>query len=148
MKINDFVKVVTLVSALFCSIMVYSQDSLPPPEAMPSEEEMVLIDVLLEISGFEIYFVQRATDGIEEMLWQKKWSEKQVLERKKRISYEEFLKNNNMYNLLSMLTKKELEELINFSRKMNERYTEPKVFFTTPLIESRINSFILYKYLN
>lgn len=134
MKINDFVKVATLVSAFFCSMMVYSQDSLPPPEAMPGEEEMVLIDVLLEISGFETYFIQRATDGIEEMSWQRKWSEKQVSERKKRISYEEFLKNANMYNVLSDLTKKELEELIDFSRKMNERYTEPKVFLPHHLL--------------
>lgn len=29
MKINDFVKVAMLVGAFFCSIMVYSQDSLP-----------------------------------------------------------------------------------------------------------------------
>lgn len=81
------------------------------------------------------------------MSWEKKWDEKQICERIEKISAEQFLSQNNMYNLLSDLTKKELEELIDFSRKINSDNSAPKVCFTSPLLESRINQFVNANYL-
>lgn len=141
-------KILILISFIVFGSLSYSQDFPPPPaESIAGKEEQVLIDVLLEISKFETYFIHRSTDRIEVMGFEKKWSEKEILVRKNKISYDSFIKQNNFYNLLSDFSKKELEELIEFSKKINDGYSEPKVFFTTPLIERRIDTFVEDNYL-
>lgn len=126
--------------------LVYSQD-LPPEMAMPTIENKVLIDVLIETSLFKTYFVSYASDRIDYFGWKKKWSSKQISEKKKQISFEKFLEDGTIYNAFAEFTKKDLEELIEFSRKFNEGLKEPKILLTIPMIEFNMNIYIDQEYL-
>lgn len=126
--------------------VAYSQE--PPTLAMPTEENKILIDSLVKTSMLKTYFVKHASDKIYYQGWKKEWSDKQISERKNRISFEKFREDTYIYNAFAEFTKKELETLIAFSIKMNQGLQEPKVLFTVPMLEQNIDIFIEREYLN
>jgi hypothetical protein len=139
-------KILILLSFLLFAGGTYSQD-LPPPEAMPTKENMILIDVLVETMKLKEYFIIHASGKIDYLGMKKKWSDKQISARKAEISFEKFSGGTMIYNAFSNFSKKELEDLIELSIKINGGLSEPKIVFTVPMLEHNMDLYIEGAYL-
>lgn len=126
----------------------YSQETELPPMAMPTEENKVLIDVLIDASMFKAYFIEHASNKIDYLGFKKKWSTSEISARKNKISFEKFKADMLIYNAFAEFTKEELEALIDLSTKMNGGLKNPKVLFTVPALENNMDVFIDEEYLN
>ena len=126
----------------------YSQEYDLPPISMPTEENKKLIDVLVDASLFKAYFINHASSKIDYFGFKKKWSAKEISDRKNKISFDKFKADTWIYEAFAEFTKQELEGLIDLSIKMNNGLKEPKLLFTVPILELNMDIFIEEEYLN
>ncbi|MDF3026617.1 MAG: hypothetical protein K0S23_924 [Fluviicola sp.] len=141
-------KKLALLSFIFLAAGTYAQDlPAPPTLAMPTKENTILIDKLVKTMKLKEYFIIHASAKIDYLGMKKNWSEKQISARKADISFEKFNDETRIYNAFSEFTKRELEDLINLSTKINGGLSEPKILFTVPMLEQNMDLFIENEYL-
>jgi hypothetical protein len=141
-------KNILLLIVLLVGKTSYSQEYDLPPISMPTEENKKLIDVLVDASLFKAYFINHASSKIDYLGFKKKWSAKEISDRKNKISFEKFKADIWIYNAFAEFTNEELESLIDLSLKINGGLKEPKILLTVPALENNMDVFIEEEYLN
>jgi hypothetical protein len=128
--------------ALVLSFKVFCQvNQGPPPEvAAPMKENIVLIDQLMEVSGYGNFFREYCNLKIDDAAISKKWKQETIDKRKLEVSFDEF-KRHTIYNAFSFIPEKQLKQLIILSTDLAKQ--KPNTFFiTNTMIQSNLESFV------
>jgi hypothetical protein len=104
----------TLFSYYLCA-----QPVLPPPALEPTAQDKILIDSLVSVSNFDVYFKEHCTIRIQHTGYERGWSAAEIAERIGRIDFNDFMEYT-VYNSFASLTKKELTTIIELMRKLNK----------------------------
>lgn len=117
-----------------------------PDEAVATEDNKKLIDSLLKVSKFDLYFTNYAKSKIRLASYEKKWSKEEITARESRINTQKFV-NYTVYNALSSLTSEELLQLIPIMEKLNKDEDYSGFIISNSIIANNMESYIKGHYL-
>lgn len=115
---------------------VWSQGP-PPPMAMASEENQILIDEIVEISKLKEYYNSTCSYYINQAAELNGWDNSEILKRKKQMDFDRFIRMN-FYSFMADYSKDELIEIISFLKKVNKRTGVRPFFLINQSIENNL----------
>ena len=131
--------------AIFLCITHSSWAQTPTEEkiaAWPSKKNLLLIDTLMTVSGFENYFVFYCEKKIEIDASINKWDSTEIQRRKSKISFADF-KDFTIYNSFAVMSTKDLHQFITFCRNSENPKTIPSwILDNYPQIRNNLPLFV------
>lgn len=110
-------KNIVLLLTFFISSITFAQA--PPPPSTPTEDNKVLIDELIRVTGYENYFNNYCKIKVEQVAKEERWEENKKQEIINSINFDSF--NNTIYNVFARNTKHDLENTINLLKELNKK---------------------------
>lgn len=121
-----------------CLAQVYEE---PPKVALPSNENKLLIDKIIEATDYESYFNNYCSNYITKVAKKEKWSKERITKAKQMISISSF--KYNIYNWSSGYSTSELKKYLELYEKdkksKNFLIENPNI---AKALDSKINQFI------
>lgn len=105
----------------------------PPPAAMATEENQVLIDEIIKITKIKEHYAQTCIYFIERTAKEKGWDSKEVEKRMQRINIDNFIEMN-FYNTMATFSTEELKEMITFLKKVNQKTPYTSFFLSDSIL--------------
>lgn len=109
---------------------------------MPTENNKILIDELIEVTEFKNYFNSYCKNKVEQAVKENRWNNEKEQQIIKSINFERFA-TNTIYNNFADLTKDDLQYLINLFRKINHKknLSSTKLILSNFLIQSNLEGY-------
>ncbi len=134
-------KVFVLLFSFFLFTKLWSQtESEPPPEAMPLNSNIVLIDQLMKASGYVEYFKEYCYKKIEQAASNKKWNAEVVKKKRAEVNFQDF-KKYTVYNVFSFVSESQLKDLIRIIKELNVKQ-QNQFFVANAMMQSNLDSFV------
>jgi len=133
---------------LIVSVNVFSQNQKqsppppPPPAAVPSEENEILIDEIINKSEMEKCFKEYCNLKIMTKGGKLKWTDEKIKQVNSLFKFQDI--KHTIYNYFAPLTKEQLKEIIRLFDliKKDSKVSLPSFFMTTPGIMNNLNNYI------
>lgn len=122
---------------LVCSTVCKAQDG-PPPMAMPTENNKVLIDEVIKVTNYESYFRDYCLEKINQYATAHKWTAKKKEEIIKSIDFKYF--NSTVYNQYAFHSTEDLKKLIELFRELNKNKVQ-KLVVTSDMVQGNLELF-------
>lgn len=128
---------------LMLSLSVYqvnAQDA-PPPMAMPSEANSILIDSLIKVTGHEQFFIEYCTKKVKEQAIIDKWPSFQTEKILKSIKFKYY--DDTIYNSYADYSAEELRKLLEALKIINKKANSWTLFIlTNNMMQSNLDVFV------
>jgi len=95
---------------------------MPPPPLEPTKEQKVLIDQLMDVSGFKKYYIKYCNDVIDDEASNKKWNTSKIKIKKNMVNFSDF--ESSVDNAYALLPVEDLKAIITLIKKHNKDYSE------------------------
>ncbi|HQW43376.1 MAG: hypothetical protein IPP02_12780 [Chitinophagaceae bacterium] len=123
MQIKKKLGLILFFSFCFCSIKINAQNNgMPPPPLEPTKEQKVLIDQLMDVSGFKKYYIKYCNDVIDDEASNKKWNTSKIKIKKNMVNFSDF--ESSVDNAYALLPVEDLKAIITLIKKHNKDYSE------------------------
>jgi hypothetical protein len=113
----------------------------PPPMAMPTESNVILVDKIIEVTKHEKYFIDYCTDKVKSHSLKNKWSQEktnQILESIKFKYYSSTIYNSYAFYSIEQL--KTLLEALTFLNKKTKNNLE--MILTNSMMQGNLDVFV------
>ena len=113
---------------------------------IPSEEKQLLIDKLMEVSRYEIFFNQHCALEIKREAEKKQWDDAEVEKRIAKVNFAKF-KQYTIDDIYSSLTIEQLNASIKLYEELNSKGRYSIFIMSNNMLESNLNLFVKSNYL-
>ncbi|MDX6180530.1 hypothetical protein SGQ44_00080 [Flavobacterium sp. Fl-77] len=123
---------------LICLLNTYvgfSQQG-PPPPAMPTQQNKIIIDKIIEATKYKTYFVDYCLAKINETAVEEKWNEQKNIEIIESINFKNF--RDAIYNMFALYDEIELETLL-AAYKSDTAYQTKNAITTNKVVRNNLN---------
>jgi hypothetical protein len=124
-----------LALCLFTAYIGFSQQG-PPPPAMPTQQNKIIIDKIIEATQYKTYFVDYCLAKINETAIEEKWNEQKNIEIIESINFKNF--RDAVYNMFALYDEVELETLL-AAYKSDTAYQTKNVITTNKVVINNLN---------
>ena len=110
----------------------------PPPPAMPSQQNKIIVDKIIEAAHYKTYVIDFCLAKINEASAKEGWNEQKAMEITESINYKNF--RDAIYNLFVVYDEVELETLLNAYEK-DTAYQTQNIMTTSKVLTNNLNIF-------
>lgn len=129
-----------IITSLFVAPKILAQG--PPPPAEPTNDNKILIDKLIEVSSYKVYFQTICMEKIKEANKQDNWKASKKNKIIESINFEHF--DFTIYNSWAHHSKEDLERVIRKTERLNKK--NKKLFnidfISNPIIEKNLEGYL------
>lgn len=136
-KTNNSIKCVFAALLIVCSSVCQAQED-PPPMAMPTENNKVLIDEVIRVTNYETYFREYCLEKIKQYATEHKWTANKKEEIIKSIDFKYF--NSTVYNQYAFHSTEDLKRLIELFKALNKNKVQ-KLVVTSDIVQRNLELF-------
>lgn len=122
---------------LFIPTISISQNN-PPPPAMPTQQNKIIVDKIIEAAHYKSYVVDYCLTKINEASAKEGWNEQKAMEITQSINYKNF--RDAIYNAFAFYNEVELETLLKAYEK-DTAYQSTNVMTTNKVLINNLNIF-------
>ncbi|MDR7372479.1 hypothetical protein [Flavobacterium aquidurense] len=122
---------------LFITNICISQTN-PPPVAMPTQQNKIIVDKIIEATNYKTYVVDFCLSKINETSEKEGWNEQKSMEITQSINYKNF--RDAIYNVFAFYDEVELETLLKAYQK-DTAYQKTNVMTTNKALINNLNIF-------
>lgn len=123
------------------SVKAYSQND-PPPAALPADENKVLLDELIKVTAYEVYFKQYCLMKIRKAAEEQKWTDEYKKIIIDCIDFKYF--QSTFYNVFALMEKSDLQRMVDFYREINKSKTNFKYIITNSMLTNSLDGHANY----
>jgi hypothetical protein len=127
----------TVFLCLFISAKCLSQTN-PPPPAMPTQQNKIIVDKIIEAANYKTYVVDFCVTKINEASAKEGWNEQKAMEITESINYKNF--RDAIYNVFAFYDEVELETLLKAYQK-DTAYQKTNIMTTNKALINNLNIF-------
>lgn len=127
----------TVLLCLFISSKSLSQNN-PPAPAMPSQQNRIIIDKIVEAAHYKNYVIDFCLSKINETSAKEGWNDQKTMEISQSINYKNF--RDAIYNSFVVFDEVELETLLNAYEK-DTAYQSKNVMTNNKVLINNLNIF-------
>lgn len=110
----------------------------PPPPAMPSQQNKIIVDKIIEAAHYKTYVIDFCLAKINEASAKEGWNEQKAMEITESINYKNF--RDAIYNLFVVYDEVELETLLKAYEK-DTAYQSQNIMTTSKVLTNNLNIF-------
>jgi hypothetical protein len=122
---------------LFTPAISISQNN-PPPPAMPTQQNKIIVDRIIEAAHYKTYVVDYCLTKINEASAKEGWNEQKAMEITESINYKNF--RDAIYNVFAFYDEVELETLLKAYEK-DTAYQTTNIMTTNKVLLNNLNIF-------
>jgi hypothetical protein len=126
-----------LLLCLFIPAVSTSQTN-PPPVAMPTQQNKIIVDKIIEAANYKTYVVDFCLTKINETSAKEGWNEQKAMEITESINYKNF--RDAIYNIFAFYDEVELETLLKAYEK-DTAYQTANIMTTNKALINNLNIF-------
>jgi hypothetical protein len=126
-----------LLLCLFIPAISISQNN-PPPPAMPTQQNKIIVDRIVEAAHYKSYVVDYCLTKINEASAKEGWNEQKAMEITESINYKNF--RDAIYNVFAFYDEVELETLLKAYEK-DTAYQSTNIMTTNKALINNLNIF-------
>jgi len=126
-----------LLLCLFIPNISISQTN-PPPPAMPTQQNKIIVDRIIEAANYKTYVVDYCLTKINEASAKEGWNEQKAMEITESINYKNF--RDAIYNIFAFYDEVELETLLKAYEK-DTAYQTTNIMTTNKVLLNNLNIF-------
>lgn len=126
-----------LLLCLFIPVISISQTN-PPPPAMPSQQNKIIVDKIIEAAHYKTFVVDYCLNKINEASAKEGWNEQKAMEITESINYKNF--RDAIYNVFAFYDEVELETLLKAYEK-DTAYQTTNAMTTNKVLLNNLNIF-------
>ncbi len=134
LKVPSFL---ALVLCLFITNICVSQTN-PPPPAMPTQQNKIIVDKIIEAANYKTYVVDYCVTKINEASAKEGWNEQKAMEITESINYKNF--RDAVYNVFAFYDEVELETLLKAYEK-DTAYQTKNIMTTNKALINNLDIF-------
>lgn len=127
----------TALLCLFISSKCLAQNN-PPPPAMPSQQNKIIVDKIVEAAHYKTYVIDFCVSKINETSAKEGWNEQKAMEITESINYKNF--RDAIYNSFAFYNEVELETLLKAYEK-DTAYQTKNVMTSNKALVNNLNIF-------
>jgi hypothetical protein len=122
---------------LFTPAISISQNN-PPPPAMPTQQNKIIVDRIIEAAHYKTYVVDYCLSKINEASAKEGWNEQKEMEITESINYKNF--RDAIYNIFAFYDEVELDTLLKAYEK-DTAYQTTNIMTTNKVLLNNLNIF-------
>jgi hypothetical protein len=123
---------------MVCSTVSKAQDG-PPPMAMPTENNKVLIDEVIKVTNYDTYFRDYCLKRVNQHATVNNWTTKKKEQVIKSIDFKSF--SSTVYNQYAFHSTEELKKLIELFKELNKNKVQ-KLIVTSEMVQGNLELFV------
>jgi hypothetical protein len=108
----------------------------PPPPAMPTSINEKIIDEIIVVSGYEVFYKAYVFEVIETTAKEKNWSDEKIKAKKNLVNFAEF--KSTIYNAFAFYNTDELELLKKLYDSLSKRKKNNKMVMMNSMIQHNL----------
>ena len=129
--------VLVLLLSMFVPAVCVSQTN-PPPVAMPTQQNKIIVDKIIEAANYKTYFTDYCLAKINATAEKEKWNDQKTNEITGSINFRNF--RDAVYNMFAFYNEVELEELLSKYKK-DSSYQTQNVITANKIVTSNLEIF-------
>lgn len=112
----------------------------PPPAAMPSKDNTVLIDKIIEVTKHKKYFTNYCTEKVKEYAKENNWDASKTKTILGSINFDDY--NSTIYNSYASYSETQLKNLLTVMTDMAKTKKGSPFILTNDMMQSNLESYL------
>ncbi len=112
----------------------------PPPPAMPSESNTVLIDKIIEVTNHKKFFTDYCTKKVKEYAGKSNWEEAKIKKILASLDFHDY--NFSIYNSYAFYSETQLKNLLTILTDLAKTKNSSQFILTNDMMQSNLDLYI------